>query len=165
MDFISFLINNIRIFQIEKREFLFIIRWRDEHFAELIRQFRLSIRISHERRCHVTCVNRTHLDIVPLGLIDWQTVAMSFRVRRSVANGRVSICKVAEFPKLATTRPRKQGRNANPNLGIFSRANKRDSLRMRIYAAQNIWNVAEIDDKYSTTRWNELLSYNALCLI
>lgn len=103
-------------------------------FVGLILRFRPSIRVSHGCRRHVTCVNRTHLGVP----VDWQTPAMSFRACRSVANERTSICKVAEFPKLVTTRPRKQGRNASPNLGIFSRANKRGGLRMRIYAAQNI---------------------------
>jgi len=81
-------------------------------FARLIRRFRLSIRVSHGCRCHVTWVNRTHLGIPARDSSTGKRPRMSFRARRSVANERASICKVAEFPKLATTRPRKQGRNA-----------------------------------------------------
>lgn len=116
---------------------------REAIFAELIRRFRLSISGFPWTVDATWLVSIGRTWVYPSGIVDWQTPAMSFRACRSVANGRTSICKVAEFPKLATTRPRKQGRNASPNLGIFSRANKRGGLRMRIYVAQNIWNVAE----------------------
>lgn len=85
--------------------------------------------------CHVTCVNSTHLGVSDRAC---KRPRMSFRrARRSVANERTSICKVAEFPKL-DVEPEKTGSGGgDANLGIFSRANKRGGPRMRIYAARN----------------------------
>lgn len=82
---------------------------------------------------HVTCVNRTHLGVVPVGerLANGRPnlSGLASQTRERDGEREASICKVAEFPKLTTTRPRKQGAGRATNLGIFSRANKRVAPR------------------------------------
>lgn len=89
---------------------------------------------------------------------------MSFRARHSVANERTSICKVAEFPKLATTRPRKQrdGTRARTWEYFPRQINAADeNLRS---AEWNVVEISEIINIFHQTGRNKLFSGIHFCI-